>query len=50
MQHLSVDNGYKGPHITAQAAAEVFETNRRPTVQILDVAAGTGKVSQEVRR
>ncbi|XP_063435148.1 uncharacterized protein LOC134716221 isoform X1 [Mytilus trossulus] len=49
-EHLSVDNGYKGPHIAAQAAAEVFEPNRRPTVQILDVAAGTGKVSQELRQ
>lgn len=47
---ISAANGYRGPEIAAKTAAALYETNDRSSVKLLDVAAGTGHVGEELRK
>lgn len=46
-EHLN-QNLYRGPKIAAKAVADYFNTSKRETVRILDVAAGTGFVAENL--
>jgi len=39
---------YKGPEITAKAAASLYNEGQRENINILDIAAGTGFVAEKV--
>jgi ubiquinone/menaquinone biosynthesis C-methylase UbiE len=40
---------YKGPEIIAKAAASLYNEDHRENINILDVAAGTGFVAEQVK-
>lgn len=47
-QHLN-PKLYRGPEIAAQAVADFFPSSKKADVRILDVAAGTGFVAENLR-
>ncbi|XP_005092047.1 methyltransferase-like protein 27 [Aplysia californica] len=48
-QHLN-PNLYRGPEIAAQAVADFFPSSKRGDAHILDVAAGTGFVAENLKK
>ena len=40
---------YKGPEITAKAVASLYNEDHRDNINILDIAAGTGFVAEQVK-